>query len=59
LINPLTGKSKVAALGKATTEDGWSYDQQTGMVKAILPKQLESQFKGRVSQRDVEFAAAG
>jgi hypothetical protein len=59
LVNPLTGKSKVAALGKATTEDGWSYDEQTGMVKAVLPKQLESQLKGRVSQRDVEFAVAG
>lgn len=59
LVNPLTGKSKVAALGKATTEDGWSYDEQTGMVKIVLPRQLESQLKGRVSQRDVEFAAGG
>lgn len=54
--NPLTGKSKVAALGKATTDAGWSYDPQTGMVKAVVPKQLESQIKDRVSPRDIEFA---
>lgn len=58
VANPMTGKSKVAALGKATAEAGWSYDPQTGMVKAVLPKQFESQLKDRLSPRDVEFAAS-
>ncbi|HEX4797625.1 MAG TPA: hypothetical protein VH370_27775 [Humisphaera sp.] len=58
-INAVTGKSKVAAIGKATAEDGWSYDPKSEMVKAVLPRSLETQLKDRINPRDVEFVDAG
>lgn len=59
VVNPITGKSKVAPLGRATAEAGWSYDPQTGAVKTVLPRNLESRLKGRVGARDVEYVDAG
>lgn len=59
VVNPITGKSKVAPLGKATAEAGWSYEPETGRVKTVLPRQLESKLKGRIDQRVVEFVDAG
>ena len=51
-VNPLTGKSKVTAPGKATADAGWSYDPQSGRVKPVLPRQFESQLKGHVGERE-------
>ena len=34
-VNPLTKSSKVAAVGKATLEDGFTYDPRTGKVSAV------------------------
>jgi len=58
-VNAITGKSKVAALGKATPEDGWSYDPKSGTVKAVLPHRLEAQVKDRINPGAVEYVDAG
>lgn len=36
-INFLTNSSTVAAPGQATIEDGWDYDETTGMIRAVIP----------------------
>ena len=57
VVNPVTGKSKVVAAGKADREAGWTYDPRTGGVKAVLPAQLDPQLKAEVDRRDAEYAA--
>lgn len=39
-VNPITNSSKVAAPGQATPEIGWTYDEQTGAIKAVLPSNV-------------------
>ena len=34
--NPATGKTKVVAKGKADETAGWTYDEKTGEVRAVL-----------------------
>lgn len=56
--NPFTGRTRVVAAGKPTGDAGWTYDQATGLVKAILPRQFEEKLKNTADIRDVEFAGA-
>ena len=39
-VNPITNSAKVAAPGKASADTGWTYDEQTGLLKAVLPSHV-------------------
>jgi hypothetical protein len=56
--NAVTGHTKVAAAGKATADAGWTYDPATGMIKAVLPRQLAKQADTGL-HGEVEFVGAG
>ena len=53
----MTGKSKVVAAGQATVNAGWTYNPNTGTVKAVLPAQLEPEAKADLTPRDAEYAS--
>ena len=40
--NPLTGHKALALAGMATAAHGWSYDEQTGRIRIVLPPQETS-----------------
>ena len=57
-VNAATGKSKVVSPANVTAEAGWCYEPKTGVVKAILPKQLQSEFKEMNDRRNIVFVDA-
>lgn len=56
--NPFTGRTKVVAAGKPTPDAGWTYDPSTGMVKAVLPRQLQDKLNDADAAHYIEFAAS-
>lgn len=36
-INPFTSSNRIARTGKATVQDGWSYDENCGIFRIVLP----------------------
>ena len=57
--NAVTGYTKVAAAGKPTADAGWTYNATTGLIKAVLPRQLAKQAADMGLRDDVEFVGAG
>jgi len=42
-VNPLTGKCQVAESGSGTKEDGWTWDEKKGTLRAVIPADVRAE----------------
>jgi hypothetical protein len=55
-VNSITQSSVVVATGSATTKAGWTYDEKTGAIRAIVLADREADAKRDLSADDFEIA---
>ena len=55
LVNPLTAASKVVAAGEAARGAGWTYDEGSGKLRAVIPAAEMGQAAKRLLATDYEI----